>query len=166
MTDGRQAAARPPRAPMPRRSRRRWAAAAVAAACWALLLGVTGSLIAGTALLLLVAALAAGCVVGLRSMGVDADHPWVKQLAARPWRDGQDVLQLSLRHLADVLVVTPAGSLLAPNCLQLRLSPRDYGTLSELMDIGLISSSAAEAYEEQVAARGARFAGQGRPRCT
>jgi hypothetical protein len=146
---------------MPRRSRRRWAAAAAAAACWALLLGVTGSVIAGTALLLLLAALGAGSVLGLRSVGVDAAHPWLRQLAARPWRDGQDVLQLSLRHLADVLVVTPAGSLLAPNCLQLRLSPRDYGTLSELMDIGLVCSSAAEVYEEQVAARGARFAGPG-----
>jgi hypothetical protein len=135
--------------------------AAVAAACWALLLGLTGSVIAGTALLLLLAALGAGCVAGLRSMGVDRDHPWVKQLAARPWRDAQDVLQLSLRHLADVFVLTPAGSLLAPNAVQLRLSPRDFAALSELMDIALVSSSAAEVYEDQVAARGARFAGPG-----
>lgn len=135
--------------------------AAVAAGCWALLLRVTGSFIAGTALLLLLGSLGAGCVLGLRSMGVNADHPWVRQLAARPWRDGQDVLQLGLRHLADVFVVTPAGSLLAPNSVQLRLSPRDFGALSELMDIGLVNSSAAEVYEDQVAARGARFAGPG-----
>jgi hypothetical protein len=85
----------------------------------------------------------------------------VRQLAARPWRDAQDVLRLSLRHLGDVLVRTPAGALLAPVSLQLRLSPRDFGALSELMDIGLVSSSAAEAYEGEVAARGARFAGPG-----
>lgn len=161
MAAGRQAAPRPPRAPMARRSRRRWAVAAAAAACWALLLAVTGSVIAGTAVLLLLAALGAGCVLGLRSMGVDAGHPWVRQLAARPWRDGQDVLQLGLRHLADVFVVTPAGALLAPAAVQLRLSPRDFGALGELMDISLINSSAAEVYEDEVAARGARLAGPG-----
>lgn len=90
MDDGWQAAPRPPRAPMPRRSRRRWAVAAGAAACWALLLAETGSVIAGTAVLLLLAALGACCVLGLRSVGVDADHPWVRRLAARPWRDAQD----------------------------------------------------------------------------
>ena len=63
--------------------------AAGVAACWALLLVVTGSLVAGTALLMVLAALGAGCVLGLRSMGVNGDHPWVQQLAARPWRDGR-----------------------------------------------------------------------------
>jgi hypothetical protein len=135
--------------------------AAGVAVCWALLLAVTGSLVAGTALLLVVAALGAGCVLGLRSMGVNADHPWVRQLAARPWRDGQDVLRLGLRHLADVLVITPAGALVAPNSVQLLLSPGDFGALCELMDPSLINSSATEVYEEQVAARGARWAWPG-----
>jgi hypothetical protein len=146
---------------MPRRSRRRWAIAAGVAVCWALLLAVTGSLVAGTALLLVVAALVAGCVLGLRSMGVSADHPWVQQLAARPWRDGQDVLRLGLRHLADVFVITPAGALVAPNSVQLLLNPDDFGALCELMEPTLINSSATEVYEEQVAARGARWAGPG-----
>ena len=146
---------------MPRRSRRRWAIAAGAAACWALLLAVTGSLVAGTALLMVLAALGAGCVLGLRSMGVSADHPWVRQLAARPWRDGQDVLRLGLRHLADVLVIAPAGTLVAPNSVQLLLNPGDFGSLCEVMDLTLINSSATEVYEEQVAARGARWAGPG-----
>ena len=135
--------------------------AAGAAACWALLLAVTGSLVAGTALLMVLAALGAGCVLGLRSMGVSADHPWVRQLAARPWRDGQDVLRLGLRHLADVLVIAPAGTLVAPNSVQLLLNPGDFGSLCEVMDLTLINSSATEVYEEQVAARGARWAGPG-----
>ena len=160
MTDQSQAA-RPPRAPMPRRTRRRWAVAAGVAGCWALLLAVTGSVVAGTVLLMVVAALAAGCVAGLRAMGVDAGHPWLRQLAARPWRDGQDVLQLGLRHLPDVFVITPAGSLIAPDCVQLRLSPGDFGSLCELMDITLINSSATEVYDGEVAARGARLAGPG-----
>jgi FHA domain len=135
--------------------------AAGAAACWALLLAVTGSLVAGTALLMVFAALGAGCVLGLRSMGVSADHPWVRQLAARPWRDGQDVLRLGLRHLADVLVIAPAGTLVAPNSVQLLFNPGDFGSLCEVMDLTLINSSATEVYEEQVAARGARWAGPG-----
>lgn len=146
---------------MPRRTRRRWAIAAGVAACWALLLAVTGSLVAGTALLVVLAALGTGCVLGLRTMGVNADHPWVRQLAARPWRDGQDVLRLGLRHLADVFVITPAGGLVAPNSVQLLLNPGDFGSLCELMDPSLINSSATEVYEEQVAARGARWAGPG-----
>ena len=135
--------------------------AAGAAACWGLLLAVTGSLVAGTALLMVLAALGAGCVLGLRSMGVNADHPWVRQLAARPWRDGQDVLRLGLRHLADVFVIAPAGTLVAPNSVQLLLNPGDFGSLCEVMDLTLINSSATEVYEEQVAARGARWAGPG-----
>jgi FHA domain-containing protein len=146
---------------MPPRSRRRWAMAAGVTACWALLLAVTGSLVAGTALLLVFGALGAGCVLGLRSMGVNADHPWMRQLAARPWRDGQDVLRLGLRHLADVFVITPAGALVAPNSVQLLLNPGDFGSLCELMDPSLISSSATEVYQEQVAARGARWAAPG-----
>ena len=82
-------------------------------------------------------------------------------MASRPWRDGQDVLQLSLRHLAEVFVVTPSGALLAPNAIELRLSPRDYESLGERMDYGLVASSAAEVYAEQVAAHGAHFASYG-----
>jgi len=161
MADLREAVRRPPHAPMPRRSRKRWAVAAGIAGCWALLLAVTGSVFGGTALLLLLAALGAACVLSMRSMGIDAGHPWVKQLATRPWRDGQDVLRLSLRRLSEVFVTSPTGSLLAPNSVELRLSPRDFGSLSELMDIGMISSGAAEVYEEQVAAHDARFVSPG-----
>ena len=89
-------------------------------------------------------------MLGLRSMGVNGDHPWVRQSAARPWRDGQDVLRLGPRHLADVFVITPAGALVAPIPCSSPLSPGDFGALCELMDPTLINSSATEVYEEQV----------------
>ena len=160
MADG-SAALRRPHAPLPRRSRKRWAVAAGVVGCWAVLLYLTGSLVAGTALLLLLGALGAACVATLRSLGWHRDHPWVQQLASRPWRDGQDVLHLGLRHLPDLFVTTPTGALLAPNAVQIRLSPRDFGSLTEVMDIGLVSSSAAELYAEQVTAHGAQFAAPG-----
>ena len=162
MTDpGEAMPPRPPRAPMPRRTRRRWAAAAGVAACCAMALAVTGSVVASAALLLFIAALSTGCVLALRAMGVSAAHPWVQRMRSRPWRDGQDVLQLGLRHLPDVFVTTPGGSLLAPNSVELCLNPRDLGSLCELMDIALVGASAAEVYHEQVAAYGARFARPG-----
>ena len=161
MTDRGQATRRPPRAPMPRRRRKRWAAAAGVATCWALLLAMTGSVVAGTAFLLFLLALGAGCVVALRAMGVGAAHPWIQRVRSRPWRDGQEVLQLGLRHLPDVFVITPGGSLLAPNSVELRLNPREFGSLCELMDISLVNASASEVYQEQAAACGARFARPG-----
>jgi hypothetical protein len=162
MTDpGEAMPPRPPRAPMTRRARRRWAVAAGVAACCAMALAVTGSVVASAALLLFVAALGTGCVLALRAMGVSTAHPWVQRMRSRPWRDGQDVLQLGLRHLPDVFVITPGGSLLAPNSVELCLNPRDLGSLCELMDISLVDASAAEVYYEQVAAHGARFARPG-----
>jgi FHA domain len=161
MTDRGEAMPGPPRAPMPRRARRRWAVAAAVAACWAAALALTGSFVASAELLLFSAALGTGFVLALRAMGISASHPWVQRMRSRPWRDGQDVLQLGLRHLPDVFVITPGGSLLAPNSVELWLNPRDLGSLCELMDIGLVDASAAEVYQEQVAAHGARFARPG-----
>jgi hypothetical protein len=114
--------------------------------------------VASTELLLFTAALGTGCVLALRAMGISAAHPWVQRMRSRPWRDGQEVLQLGLRHLPDVFVITPGGSLLAPNSVELWLNPRDLGSLCELMDISLVDATAAEVYQEQVAAHGARFA--------
>jgi FHA domain len=152
---------RPLRAPLPKRTRRRWMAAAGVAGCWLLLLAITGSMLAATALLLFLLVVTAGGVAGLRVMGINAEHPWLQQLRSRPWRDGQEVLQLALRHLSEVFVITPSGSLLAPNSVELRLHPRDYGSLCELMDVSLVDASAAEVYQEQVTARGARLANPG-----
>jgi hypothetical protein len=156
-----RAARRPARAPLQRRSRRRWLAAAGIAACWVVLLDQTGSVIAATMLLALLAALTVVTVLALRALGVTRDHPWVQRMAARPWRDGQDVLRLALRHLPEVFVVTPSGSLLAPNLVDIRMNPGDLGSLSEHMELNLVAQSAAEVYVEQVAARGARLAGHG-----
>src|SRR5215831_14892056 len=161
MTDPGEAMRRSLRAPMPKRRRRRWAVAAAVAACWAVAIAKTGSIVAGTVLLLLVAALGTACVLGLKAMGIGAAHPWVQGARSRPWRDGQDVLQLGLRHLPDVFVITPGGSLLAPNSVELWLNPRDYISLCELMDIDLVDTSASEVYQEQAAAHGARFARPG-----
>jgi hypothetical protein len=161
MTDRGQAARRPARVPLPRRSRMRWAAAAGVTAFWLVLLDVTGSVIAATMLLAFLATLVVVGVMVLRALGISRDHPWVRQLASRPWRDGQEVLQLALRHLPEVFILTPSRSLLAPDAVELRFNPDDLGSLTERMDLGLIADSAAEVYEEQVAAHGARLAGPG-----
>ena len=161
MTERGQAARRPARVPLPRRSRIRWAVAAGVTAFWLVLLDVTGSLIAATMLLAFLAGLVVVAVMVLRALGISREHPWVRQLAARPWRDGQEVLHLALRHLPEVFIVTPSRSLIAPNVVELRLNPDDLGSLTERMDLGLIAESAAEVYEEQAAAHGARFAGPG-----
>ncbi len=131
------------------------------AVCWAVLLVLTGSVFGATLLLAVLAGLGIMSVPALKAMGVTRDHPWARRMAARPWRDGQDVLQLALRHLPDVFVITPSGALLAPNLVDLRLNPADLSSITERMELGLVSTSAAEVYEEQVAAHGARFAGRG-----
>src|ERR1700677_4473664 len=66
-----------------------------------------------------------------------------------------------MRHLSDVFVVTPSGLLLAPNIVELQLNPDDLVSLCERMELGVISASVTEVYEEQVAAHEARFAGSG-----
>jgi hypothetical protein len=134
-------------------------AAAGAAAAWLVLLEVTGSAIMATVLLVLLAGLGIVGLLALQAVGVTKDHPWIQRMAARPWRDGEDVLQLALRHLSDVFVITPSGSLLAPDVIELRMNPADLKSVSERMDLNLIAESVAEVYQEQVAAHGARFAG-------
>jgi FHA domain len=159
MTEGRD----PVRTPLRQRSRRRWAIAGGVAACWVVLEVVTGSAVSATVLLVTIAGLGVAAVAGLRALGVTRDHPWLRRLASRPWRDGEDVLKVALRHLPDVFVVTPSGSLLAPNLVELQLNPDDLASLCQRMELGVISASVAEVYQEQVAAHGARFAGPGRP---
>jgi len=161
MTERREAVRRSARAPLQQRSRKRWAVTAGVVLCWAALLYLSDSMFAATLLLALFAGLGLISVLSFRALGVSRDHPWIQRLAARPWRDGQDVLKLALRHLQDVLVITPSGALLAPNVVDLRLNPDDLDSLTERMDVTLVSTSAAEVYAEQVAAHGAQFAGPG-----
>jgi hypothetical protein len=122
---------------------------------------VTGSAVSATVVLVAIAGLGAARVGGLRALGVTRDHPWIRPLASRPWRDGQDVLKVAMRHLSDVFVVTPGGSLLAPNVVELQLNPDDFVSLCERMELGVISAGVTEVYQEQVAAHGARLAGLG-----
>jgi hypothetical protein len=148
---------------MRRRSRLRWMVTGGVAACWLVLEVATGSAVSATVVLMVVAALAAAGVGGLRALGITRDHPWLRRLASRPWRDGQDVLQVVMRHLADVFVITPSGALIAPNLVELQLNPGDLGFLCERMEAGVISASMTEVYQEQITAYGARLAGPGRP---
>jgi len=157
MTGGRQAARRPTGP----RSRRRWAVAGGAAAGWLFLELVTGSIVSATLVLMVIAVLAAAGVGGLRAMGITRDHPYLQRLASRPWRDGQDVLRVAMRHLSDVFLVTPSGALLAPNLVELQLHPDDLDSLCERMELGVVSASVTEVYREQVAKYGARLAGAG-----
>jgi hypothetical protein len=129
------------------------------AACWLILEIMTGSVVAATVVLVVIGALVVSGVAGLRGLGITRDHPWIRQAASRPWRDGQDVLQIAIRHLPDVFVIMPNGSLFAPNVVELQLNPEDFRSVCERMEPGVISASLTEAYEEQVAAHEARYAG-------
>ena len=163
MTDSREAARRPVRAPLRRRSRRRWAIAGGVAMCWLVAELMTGSAVTATVLLVAIAGLGAAGVAGLRAMGITRDHPWLRRMAARPWRDGQDVLNAAMRHLSDVFIVTPSGSLIAPDVVELQMNPDDLASLCERMELDVVSTSVTEVYEDQVAERGARFAGSCQP---
>ena len=163
MTDSREAARRPVRAPLRRRSRRRWAIAGGVAVCWLVAEFMTGSAVTATVLLVAIAGLGAAGVAGLRAMGITRDHPWLRRMAARPWRDGQDVLNVAMRHLSDVFIVMPSGSLIAPDVVELQMNPDDLASLRERMELDVVSTSVTEVYEDQVAKRGARFAGSCQP---
>ena len=163
MTESREAERRPVHAPLRRRSRRRWAIAGGAAMCWLVAERMTGSALGGTVLLVAIAGLGVAGVAGLRAMGITRDHPWLRRMAARPWRDGQDVLKVAIRHLSDVFIVTPSGSLFAPDAVELQMNPGDLASLGEWMELDVVSSSVTDAYEDQAAKHGARFAGSCQP---
>ena len=161
--DSRDAARRPVHPPLRRRNRQRWAIAGGVVVCWLIADRLTGSFLGATVLLVAVAGLGAASVAGLRAMGITRDHPWLQRIAARPWRDGQDVLNVAMRHLPDVFIVTPSGSLIAPDLVELQMNPGDLASLRERMELDVVADSVTEVYEDQVAARGARFAGAERP---
>ncbi len=162
MAGGGEPAGRQARAPLRQRSRRRWAVVGGVAACWVVLEVMTGSAVSATVVLVVIAGLGIAGLSGMRALGITRDHPWVRRMASRPWRVGQDVLKVAMRHLPDVFVVTPSGSLLAPDVVELQLNPDDLASLCERMELGVISSSLTEVYEEQVAGYRARLARPGR----
>jgi FHA domain len=88
MTGGREAARRPAGAPLRRRSRPRWAVAGGVAVCWLVLVVVTGSAVSAALVLLVLAALVAAGVGGLRALGITGDHRWIRRMTSRPWPDG------------------------------------------------------------------------------
>jgi hypothetical protein len=164
MADGREAARRPVvSVPLQGRRRRRWAIAGGAALCWLAAEVMTGSVAAATVVLVAMAALGVMAVAGLRSLGITRDHPLLQRMGSRPWRDGRAVLNVAVDHLSEVLVVTPSGSVIAPDVVELQMNPYDIASLREWLELDLVSASATEAYEDQVAKRGARFAGACQP---
>ncbi len=158
MSEHGEAMRRPARAALSSRTRKRWKIAAGIAVAWVVLFAISGSVTGATVLLIVLAAFAVVAFFGLRALGVTRDHPWIQRLAARPWRDGQDVLRIALKHLPEVFVVTPSGTLLAPNIVELRMNPDDLRSLGERMEPALVMESATEVYLEQVQEHGARFA--------
>ena len=161
MADRNDPMRRPARAPMRATTRRKWVLAGAMSGLWLLLFAGSGSLVLATVLFVLLVMLAAACVVGLRSLGIDGDHPWVQRMAERPWRDGREVLQQGLRHLPELFLVAPSGSLLAPNAVELHMNPDDLASLTGMMDLDLINSSAAEVYQGYIADSGARLGSDG-----
>jgi hypothetical protein len=144
--------------PLWTRSRKRWAIAAGAVGVWLILLYFSGSVPGSLVLLVLLATLVLGLVMVLRSFGIGRDHPVAQRLATRPWRDGREVLHLGLRHLSEVFIVMPNGSLLAPSAVELHMNPADVESLADVIDLALVNAEAAEAYEAEVAACSARIA--------
>jgi FHA domain len=132
-----------------------------AAGMWLLLLRGTDSVTVATVMLLMLATAVGLSLMALRWLGVDRDHPWVQRMGERPWRDGREVLQLALRHLPEVFIVTPSGSLLAPNALEVLMNPDDFASLTEVMDQSLIDSWASEAYQSCVGEHAAHLGGDG-----
>jgi hypothetical protein len=152
--DGRKVA----RAPFPRRSRRRWVVAGGVAAAWLVLYVVSRSVFSATVLLALFAAAGTVAVLFLRSMGVTRNHPWIRRLSSRPWRDGQAVLRTAVSHLPDVFVITPSGALFAPNVVELAMNPDDLASLCDRIELSVVTASVTEAYEDVVSRYGAQFA--------
>ena len=63
---------------------------------WLFFLIVSGSAGGSSLLLVVLAVLAVACVMVLRSLGIGRDHPLIRPLATRPWRDGREALDLAL----------------------------------------------------------------------
>src|SRR5215468_1581774 len=161
MADRRDGPRRPPRPPLRSRGRRRWVVLIGVAGMWLLFLRGTGSVTVATVMLLMLATAIGLGLMALRWLGVDRDHPWVQRIGERPWRDGREVLQLALRHLPDVFIMSPSGSLLAPNALEVLMNPDDFASLTEVMDQSLIDSWACEAYRSCIGEHAARLGGDG-----
>src|SRR5215471_15316854 len=103
-------APRPPRPPVPPRTRRVRAMAVIAALGFLALLLATRSVVLSLTMTLLLGAAGVIAFLAVRSWGFTANHPWVRSLVSRPWRTGQEVWQLALRHLPETFIIAPDGS--------------------------------------------------------
>jgi hypothetical protein len=137
------------------------AAVSAAAGSWLIIPSGVYSLPLAASSLLVVAALAAAWFTVLRWMNTEVAHPWLRRVAARPWRDGRDVLNLALRRLPEVFMSMRDNVLLAPAAVELLMNPADLSLLTELIDIEAVNSSATECYEAEVAAYAAELIGDG-----
>jgi hypothetical protein len=152
-------AVRPPRPPVPPRTRRARATAVTAACGFLLLLMATRSLVLSLTMTLLLAAAGAIAFLAVRSWGVTASHPWVRGMASRPWRTGQEVWQLALRHLPETFIIAPDGSRLAPDRVELRMNPEDFADLTGSIDVDVLAASSSDVYRTLIAEHGARYGG-------
>ena len=152
-------AARPPRPPVPPRTRRVRATAVTAACGFLLLLMATRSVVLSLTMTLLLAAAGAIAFLAVRSWGFTANHPWVRSLVSRPWRTGQEVWQLALKHLPETFIIAPDGSRLAPDRVELRMNPEDYADLTGSIDVEVLAASSSDVYRSLIAEHGARYAG-------
>ena len=141
-------AARPPRPPVPPRTRRVRATAVTAACGFLLLLMATRSVVLSLTMTLLLAAAGAIAFLAVRSWGFPANHPWVRSLVSRPWRTGQEVWQLALKHLPETFIIAPDGSRLAPDRVELRMNPEDYADLTGSIDVEVLAASSSDVYPE------------------
>ena len=152
-------AARPPRPPVPPRTRRVRATAVTAACGFLVLLLATRSVVLSLTMTLLLGAAGAIAFLAVRSWGFTASHPWVRSLVSRPWRTGQEVWQLALKHLPETFIIAPDGSRLAPDRVELRMNPADFADLTGSIDAEVLAASSSDVYRNLIAEHGARYAG-------
>jgi len=152
-------AARAPRPPVPPRTRRVRATAVTAACGFLVLLLATRSVVLSLTMTLLLGAAGAIAFLAVRSWGFTANHPWVRSLVSRPWRTGQEVWQLALKHLPETFIIAPDGSRLAPDRVELLMNPEDFADLTGSIDAEVLAASSSDVYRNLIAEHGARCAG-------
>src|SRR6185437_861164 len=152
-------AARAPRPPVPPRTRRVRATAVTAACGFLVLLLATRSVVLSLTMTLLLGAAGVIAFLAVRSWGFTASHPWVRNLVSRPWRTGQEVWQLALKHLPETFIIAPDGSRLAPDRVELRMNPADFADLTGSIDAEVLAASSSDVYWNLIAEHGARYAG-------
>jgi hypothetical protein len=139
----------------------RGAVGSAAAGAWLAAITAAGSVLLVRFLLLVLAALVIAGVVTMRPVNDSRPRRWPRRLADRPWRDGRDVLNLALRHMRDVFVITPGRIPLAPSAVELEMNHGDFASLTSRIEIDLVNSIAREHYQAAIVAAAARVVNDG-----